>query len=156
MSNVVESPKKGSLTNRNANFPLNRLWFDDFFTSDFSSLFTSNFNEGITVPKVNIKENESSFDIDFAIPGLNKSDFQIDIDNNILSIATEFEKNTEQEEDAFKRREFGYSSFKRSFSLPENIDSKNIKANYVAGILNVYLPKKEKSKRKTVRSIKVS
>ena len=84
MSNLVSVPKKGSLVNSNSNqnFPTLSNWLDDIFNRDLiPSAFTSNFNTGITLPKVNIKETANDFAVEMAVPGLKKSDFQIDIDN---------------------------------------------------------------------------
>ena len=70
-------------------------------------------------PAVNIKENEDSFEILLAAPGLNKEDFSIEIDENILKISSEFKQNEEVKDEKFSRREFNFSSFKRAFTLPE-------------------------------------
>ena len=121
MSNLVSVPKKGSLVNSNSNqnFPTLSNWLDDIFNRDLiPSAFTSNFNTGITLPKVNIKETANDFAVEMAVPGLKKSDFQIDIDNQVLSISTETKEDNEHKEENYTRREFGYSSFKRTFTLP--------------------------------------
>jgi HSP20 family protein len=91
-----------------------------------------------------------------AVPGLKKSDFHIDIDNQVLSISTEMKEENEQKEDNYTRREFGYSSFKRIFTLPESVDDGKIDANYKDGILSILLPKKEEAKQKPARTIKIS
>lgn len=158
MSNLVSVPKNGSLTNRNSsqNIPTLSNWFDDFFNRDLPSVFSSNFNTGITLPKVNIKETADAFIVEMAVPGLKKSDFQIDIDNQVLSISTESNVEDKQEEENYTRREFGYSSFKRTFTLPESVDDEKINARYNEGILNIFLPKKEEAKQKPARNIKVS
>ncbi|MDX1783004.1 MAG: Hsp20/alpha crystallin family protein, partial [Aequorivita vladivostokensis] len=85
-----------------------------------------------------------------------KSDFQIDLENQLLSISTEVEEKSEEKEENYTRREFGYSSFKRSFTLPETVDEEKIKANYKEGILSIHLPKKEEAKQKPPRNIKIS
>jgi HSP20 family protein len=74
MSNLVNVPKNGSLTNTNSNvnFPTWSNWIDDIFNRDLPSVFTSNFNTGITLPKVNIKETADAFIVDMAVPGLKK------------------------------------------------------------------------------------
>ncbi|MBU2920205.1 Hsp20/alpha crystallin family protein [Winogradskyella psychrotolerans] len=158
MSNLVSVPKNGNLANRNSNqnFPTLSNWLDDIFNRDLPSVFTSNFNTGITLPKVNIKEIADAYIVDMAVPGLKKSDFQIDIDNQVLSISTEIKEESEQKEVNYTRREFGYSSFKRTFSLPETVDEDKIKASYTEGILSIHLPKKEEAKQKPVRTIKIS
>lgn len=158
MNNLVSVPKNGSLanTNSNSNFPTLSNWLDDIFNRDLPSVFTSNFNTGITLPKVNIKETADAFMVEMAVPGLKKSDFQIELDNQVLSISTEMKEENEQREENYTRREFGYSSFKRTFNLPESVNDEKIKANYEYGILNIFLPKKEEAKKKPSRSIKIS
>jgi HSP20 family protein len=158
MSNLVNVPKNGSLANTssNANFPTLSNWIEDVFNRDLPSVFTSNFNTGITLPKVNIKETADSFIVEMAVPGLKKSDFHLDLDNQVLSISTETKDEKEVKEENFTRREFGYSSFKRTFTLPESVNDEKIDANYKDGILSVLLPKKEEAKQKPARSIKVS
>ena len=158
MSNLVSVPKNGSLANSNSNQNLPTLsnWLDDIFNRDLPSVFTSNFNTGITLPRVNIKENADTFIVEMAVPGLKKSDFHIDIDNQVLSISTETKEENQQKEENYTRREFGYSSFKRTFTLPESVNDKKINASYNEGILSIYLPKKEEAKQKPARTIKIS
>ncbi|GAA3521631.1 Hsp20/alpha crystallin family protein [Aquimarina addita] len=158
MSNLVSVPKNGSLANSNSNqhFPTLSNWLDDIFNRDLPSVFNSNFNTGITLPKVNIKETADAFMVDMAVPGLKKSDFHIDIDNKILSISTETKEESEEKEENYTRREFGYASFKRTFTLPESVNDEKINASYNQGILSILLPKKEEAKQKPVRSIKIS
>lgn len=158
MSNLVSVPKNGNLVNSNLNqnFPTLSNWFDDIFNRDLPSVFTSNFNTGITLPKVNIKETADSFMVEMAVPGLKKSDFHIEIDNLLLSISTETKEESEQKEENYTRREFGYSSFKRTFTLPESVNDEKINASYNEGILSILLPKKEEAKQKPARNIEIS
>lgn len=158
MSNLINVPKSGSLanTNSNINFPTFSNWLDDVFNRDLPSVFTSNFNTGITLPKVNIIETAEAFIVEMAVPGLKKSDFHIDLDNQILSISTETKEENEHKDATYTRREFGYSSFKRTFTLPETVNDAKIDANYKDGILSILLPKKEEAKQKPARSIKIS
>jgi HSP20 family protein len=158
MSNLVNVPKSGSLsnTNSNLNFPTWSTWLDDIFNRDLPSVFTSNFNTGITLPKVNIKETADAFIVDMAVPGLKKSDFHIDLENQLLSISSEIKEEKELKDDNFTRREFGYSSFKRTFTLPETVNDDKINASYTDGILSILLPKKEEAKQKPARTIKIS
>ncbi|WP_299434716.1 Hsp20/alpha crystallin family protein [uncultured Maribacter sp.] len=158
MSNLVSVPKNGSLANSNSNqnFPTLSNWLDDIFNRDLPSVFSSNFNTGITLPKVNIKETADDFTVEMAVPGLKKSDFQIDIDNQVLSISTETKEENEHKEENYTRREFGYSSFKRTFTLPESVNDEKINASYNEGILSIFLPKKEEAKQKPARTIKIS
>jgi HSP20 family protein len=158
MGNLINVPKNGSLpnTNSNTNFPEWSNWLDDIFNRDLPSVFTSNFNPGISLPKVNIKETAETFIVEMAVPGLKKSDFQIDLDNQVLVISSEVKEENEHKEENYTRREFGYSSFKRTFTLPESVNNEKIDASYKDGILYVFLPKKEEAKQKTIRTIKIS
>lgn len=158
MSKLITVPKKGSLTNTNSNasFPIWSNWLDDVFNRELPSVFTSSFNTGISLPKVNIKETADSFMVEMAVPGLKKSDFCLDLDNQVLSISTEANEDNETKEENYTRREFGYSSFKRTFTLPESVNDEKIDANYKDGILSILLPKKDEAKQKAIRSIKVS
>jgi HSP20 family protein len=158
MSNLVNVPKNGSLSNNNsnANFPNWSNWIDDLFNRDLPSVFTSNFNTGMSLPKVNIKETADAYLVEMAVPGLKKSDFHIDIENQVLSISNETKEEKEVNEEYYTRKEFGYASFKRSFTLPESVDDDKINAKYHEGILTVHLPKKEEAKQKPARNIKIS
>lgn len=158
MSNLATLQKNGSLANSNTaqNFPsLSRL-FEDLSIGELPSLFTSNFNTGMSLPKVNIKEEADAFVVEMAVPGLKKSDFNLNLENNILSISAEIEENNEEKEEGYTRREFGYSSFKRTFTLPETVEDSKINAKYNEGILNIHLPKKEEAKQKPPRNIQIS
>ncbi len=158
MSTLVNVPKNGGLANRtsNANLSTWSNWLDDVFNRDLPSVFTSNFNTGISLPQVNIKETADAFVVEMAVPGLKKSDFHIDLDNQLLSISTELSEENEENDEHYTRREFGYASFKRSFSLPESVNEDEINANYSDGILSIHLPKKEEAKQRPARSIKIS
>ena len=90
-----------------------------------------------------------------AVPGLNKSDFHLDLDNEILSISLETKEESEEKDEKYTRREFGYSSFKRTFTLPETVNDEDINATYKDGILSILLPKREEAKNKPVRSIEI-
>ncbi|TJY36346.1 Hsp20/alpha crystallin family protein [Pontimicrobium aquaticum] len=158
MNNLVNVSKNGSLSNTNSNvsFPSWSNWLDDIFNRDLPSVFTSNFNTGMSLPKVNIKETADAYIVDMAVPGLKKSDFHLNLDNQALSISTELKEEKEHEEENYTRREFGYSSFKRTFTLPESVNEDKIDAKYKDGILSIYLPKKEEAKQKPARTIKIS
>jgi HSP20 family protein len=158
MSNLINVPKNGSLANTNSNtsFPTLSNWLDDIFNRDLPAVFASNFNTGMTLPKVNIKETADAFVVDMAVPGLQKSDFQVDLENEVLSISTHINEEDEQKEINYTRREFGYSSFKRTFTLPESVNEDKIDASYNNGILSILLPKKEEAKQKPPRTITIS
>lgn len=132
---------------------------DKFFDGGLMDWNNSNF-AGIdsTLPAVNVKENNSRYQIELAAPGLKKEDFKINFDNGRLTISSEKRtENEEKEGDRLTRREFSYQSFQRSFSIPENaIDTDKIKANYQDGILHITLPKREEAKPKPAKEIKIS
>lgn len=161
MSTLVTVPKQNggltqTTTNRASNFPGWSSWLDDFFSRDLPSVFTPNFNTGISLPMVNIRETPDAYFVEMAIPGLKKSDFEVSLDNHVLYISAIKEEEEKQDRENYTRREFGYSSFKRSFTLPETVDDGKIKANYKEGILSFHLPKKEEARQKPARVIRIS
>lgn len=133
---------------------------DPFFRSLFNlnRVFNGDFDDEFNlVPGINVKEREKEYDVQVAAPGFEKNDFEITVDNGILTISAEKEKKEDEEKEGFVRREFGYSSFSRSMSLPESVDEeKDINAQYKDGILKLTVPKKEESKPKSPRRVKVS
>ncbi len=129
---------------------------DEFFGKDMLSNFFDDYQTGICIPAVNIIEGKEDFRIEVAAPGLNKDDFTIDIKNNVLFISSEKSEQDENKEEKIMRREFSYSSFSRSFSLPNSVDTERISANHKDGILNIIIPKKEEAKEKPARKIKIS
>ena len=124
--------------------------FNEFFNDDYNLNF---FNRGISVPSVNSFENNDSYEIDFAVPGMNKDDFSIELDENILKVSSEKSNNIENEK--MRLNEFNYSSFQRTFKVPETVDQDKIKANYKNGILNIKLPKRKESISKPSRIISI-
>ncbi len=130
--------------------------FDDdtFFNLDFPRIGNGWVNK---VPAANVKENENEFVIDLAAPGMKKSDFHIDIENGALCISSEKEEESEEKSGDYTRREFSYSSFSRSFRLPDSVNEEKIKAKYENGVLIVSLPKKEEAKKLSAKKeIKIS
>ena len=95
-----------------------------------------------TVPAANIIEADDHFNIELAVPGKKKSDFTIELDEGVLTISSETETKSTEKDGSFTRKEFGYSSFKRSFNIPETVSADKISASYKEGILTVSLPKK--------------
>ncbi len=132
--------------------------FDDFLSPEvFGGLTLQGSGVG-NVPAVNIKETDKGFQIDFAAPGMNKKDFNIEVDDNVLTVSSEKEeKHEEKDKDGrYTRKEFSYTTFKRSFTLPENVNTDKIKANYNDGLLQIEVPKKEIKPHNPKRLIKVS
>ena len=109
-----------------------------------------------TVPPVNIKENGKEFHIELAIPGFNKSDFKINVEDDILTISAEKKEEKKEDNERFTKREFSYNSFSRSFTLPQTANGDKIDAKYVDGILQLSVPKKEVTKRLPKREVKIA
>jgi HSP20 family protein len=159
MHNLVTMPKNGSDLSKKKHvtgLPSLSSWIDDFFDTDLGTGLVSNFNTGMTLLAVNIKEDNENYILEVAAPGMRKEGFNLEIDNDMLSISVETKSDNEKTEDNYTRREFGYSSFKRTFTLPDTIQADKIKAKYEHGILNVHIPKHEEAKRKPLRRIEIS
>lgn len=111
-----------------------------------------------TIPAVNIKETETGFELELAAPGLKKDQFSIEVDQNLLTISSERKDENESKnaEGTYSRREFSYSAFKRSFTLPETVDSEKIEAQYEDGVLHIAIPKKEEALPKPKRLIEIA
>ncbi len=108
------------------------------------------------VPAVNIKENEKDYELELAVPGHKKDDFNIEVDKDVLTVSLEVKSEETEKTENYTRREFSLNSFKRAFTLPESIDSDKIDATYVDGILKFTLPKKEEALPKPKRMIELS
>ncbi|MDG1762764.1 MAG: Hsp20/alpha crystallin family protein [Flavobacteriaceae bacterium] len=125
---------------------------DDFINNDWNvkvpSLSTS-------MPAVNIKELDSQFEIELAVPGKRKDDFEIEVENGILSISSTEEEKQLNENGKFTRREFSYTSFRRSFTLPDSVDPTKIDASYKEGVLQVLLPKHKEAQPQPKKLIKI-
>ena len=131
---------------------------DDIFNREAFNWGNNFANSGNNLPAVNIKENAGNFLVEMAAPGMEKKDFKIELDGHTLSISSEKQNETEQtEEEIYKRKEFNYQSFSRTFHLPKNVvDSDKIKAQYENGILKLEIPKREEAKQKPSRLIDIS
>lgn len=123
--------------------PSLRSMMEDFWNTDFS--LERLLRSGDSLPAVNVKETDSHFDIEVAAPGFKKEDFKIDITKRMLTISAENKNEHTEDKDNYTRKEFSYSSFSRSFSLPETVNESDIKARYENGLLHLILQKSEKS-----------
>ena len=132
--------------------------FDRFFENDLFDWSNRHFSTtDTTLPSVNIKESTDEFEVELAAPGFVKSDFNIELNHDVLTISSEKKVDKETNEgQQFARREFSYQSFSRSFTLPNTVDSEKIKAKYENGILRVMIPKKEEAKPKPARQIAIA
>lgn len=141
-----------SLLRNERNIP---VLFDDFF-KPWNEWFDGRLmNKVLTVPAANITESKEDYTLALAIPGMKKEDFKIDVNGAMLTISSEKEESKEEKEDRFTRKEFNYSSFVRSFSLPEEVSKERIQASYSDGVLKLILPKKEEAKNGTHKNIVV-
>ena len=107
------------------------------------------------IPSVNIMEGEKEFKIEMAAPGLERKDFKVEVENDMLTISSVKEEEKKEEKKNFTRKEYAYNRFSRSFTLPENCMPEKILAKYDNGILHVTLPKKEVTLSKPAKEIKV-
>lgn len=121
------------------------------FDGDFPSIALS-----VSLPSVNVTEDDKQFKLELAAPGLEIKDFKVEVDNGVLCICSEKEEEKKEEKKNYTRREYSYKGFSRNFTLPENCLADKIDAKYENGILNITLPKKEVTVTKAAKEIKVS
>jgi HSP20 family protein len=137
-----------TITRRTFSPLLSNIFDDDFFPT-----FNARAN---SMPAVNIRENEKNFLLELAVPGMDKKDLKIDISEDVLTISSETRNESEENQDGYRRKEFSYSSFCRSFYIPDNVSKEKIGAEYKDGILTIELPKMEEDKSKVSRQVKIS
>lgn len=129
---------------------LDRNLFDlegDFLTSRL----------GFNVPAANITETPKEFKLDLAVPGLERKDFSVEVDDNhVLTVTAEKEEEKKEKKDGYSRKEYAFNSFSRSFGLPDNIREGDIDASYANGVLTVAIPKAKETPVKQVRKVEVS
>lgn len=109
----------------------------------------------VSMPAVNIKEDDHSFILDVAAPGMEKKDFKLELNHNVLIISAEKAEENEEKKKKFSRREFNYTSFKRSFTLPGTVKQEGITASYEKGVLTITIPKKDELVEKTPKQIAI-
>jgi len=138
-----------TLVKKRSEFPV----FGDVMTNLFEDRFFEPIKRSLVMnsPSVNIFENETAFTIQIAVPGFKKEDFNIDLNNNRLTVSAEVESDKEESKPNFTLREFNYSTFSRSFNLPKSAEQNNISATYTDGILEILLGKKEEEKLLTTK-----
>ncbi len=130
-------------------------WMEKFFNAPIDEFF--NLGKVMNVPAVNVSETEKEFRLVFAAPGMDKKDFKVEAFEDLLTISAEKEKEEKEEKNGrFNRREYNYSSWTRSFTLPENCDLSKIDANYINGELKILIPKKEVKEVKKMKNIAVN
>ena len=131
--------------------PITGLW-SNILDQDFFGM-PSYEHAAHTLPKVNVMEDDNGYKIELAVPGFEKNDFNIEIDDDVLSISLDKEIDTKTT--TYNKREFNFGSFKRAFNLPESANSGKISAEYRSGILMIEIPKKDEAKPVPSRIIKV-
>ena len=145
-----KDPSKG-LERRNLLMPSMENFFNDFFNNDLLSREFAGY-----VPSVNITENDKSYSIEVSAPGFEKKDFNVRVEDGVLTISGEHKTEKNEKDKNFVRREFNYGSFTRSFNLIDSVDEEKIDAKYENGIVKLELPKNEKTKAKNVKQIEIS
>lgn len=133
-------------------FPTFDRVFDDIFNNDISNMF----DKLSTVPAVNIKERDKDYVIELAAPGMKKEDFEIELDNNILTVSSKKKEEKVEEKSNYTKREFNYCGFQRMFTLPETANIEDIKAEYKDGILVLLIAKKPEAQIQPKRKIDIN
>lgn len=134
-------------------------WLPNLLEDIFDDRLAENgMNTMKSLPAVNIEEKEDKYNLELAAPGKIKEDFNIELDNDLLTISSEIkeEHKSEDKQRNFTRREFSFESFKRSFTLPDTVDTSKVKAGYENGVLSIDLPKREEAKKQPKRMIDIS
>lgn len=117
--------------------------FDEFFNEFSARDFGGNY---AGFPPVNIHETANAYHLELSVPGRSREDFKVNVENGLLTVSFEKKEESKSEDVKTVRREFSYRSFKRSFTLDENIDAENIQAKYENGLLKLLVPRKEQAK----------
>jgi HSP20 family protein len=126
---------------------------DNALLPGFSDVFDSIFNDSFfidrmvtRVPAVNISESENNYHVELAAPGLKKEDFKLNLERNVLTISVEQSSDQQRTDRNYSKREYSYSSFVRSFTLPDSADHSGIDASYTDGVLKIDIAKREEAK----------
>ena len=126
-------------------------WFDtsDIFDDDF-------FENGKSLPPMNVKESENTFDIELAIPGFSKDEIEVSLENDVLHVSAEKEEETVEEDKGYTRKEFSYNSFERKIKVPNTVNQeKEVKATYNNGLLSLQLTKEETAIEQPKKKIEI-
>lgn len=129
-------------------------WMEKFFNAPLDEFFTM--GKVMNVPAVNVSETDKEFRLLIAAPGMDKKDFKVEAMDDLLTIRAEKEKEEKEDNARFNRREYNYSSWSRSFTLPENCDASKIDAAYVNGELKIMIPKIEVAVPRKIKNISVN
>ncbi len=145
MSLIKFNPRRVPMV-RNGFF--NLLDTDDFFNAPV-------WKGDLEEPAMNVKETKTGFEVELAAPGYDKKDFEVSVNEGCLTVSAEKSSSVEEKEEEYTRKEFNYSSFNKSISLPENVEDGKVKATYKDGILKLDILKKKESKQKVKKVIEV-
>ena len=117
--------------------------FGDLFSSQDTDVNTENAS---WMPTVDISETETGYEIHAELPGVKENDVNVSVTDNLLTIKGEKQAEEKTDEKSVHRVERRYGSFQRSFTLPRQVDTSEIKAGYKDGILTLTIPKAEEAK----------
>ena len=134
-------------------YPTFSSMLDDFFSQSFADMNLPSTKH--RAPAVNVKETDKAYGLEVALPGVKKDQVNLALDHNVLTISSEVKSEKEDKQDGYSRREFGYHSFSRSFTLPETVDQEKIDAKFEDGVLHVSLPKLSEKALNKARSISI-
>lgn len=131
---------------------------NDMFTRDLWNWgLENNSTTNTTIPAINVKETNDSFEVEVAAPGMDKKDFKVELDGNMLSVSSEKKNEWQNENEKYTQKEFSYQSFQRTFQLPKDVvDADKIQAKYENGLLHLTIPKKEQAKQRPPRTIEIA
>ena len=142
-----QNPKAKRFFETDAMFPGFGSAFDNFLKMDY--------NFGETMPSVNVTENEQEYQMEYLVPGFKKDEIKVALEQNVLTIKAQKKTETTEEQKRYTRKEFSFSTFKRSFTLPVNIDAEKMVAKHDHGILNITIPKKMEEKKSGLKEIEI-
>jgi HSP20 family protein len=130
--------------------------FTDFFNDGFFDNELMNLPLTRWVPNANIRENSGEYIIELAAPGMEKDEFKVEAQEDLIVIEGKHDEEAEERDEAYHRKEFKTTSFKRSFRLPQSVIADKVDAKYAHGILKLTLPKREEAKSIGKKLIKIS
>jgi HSP20 family protein len=142
-----QNPKAKRFFETDAMFPGFGSAFDNFLKMDY--------NYGESAPSVNVTENEQEYHLEYLVPGFKKEEIKVALEQNVLTVKAEKKTESRDEQKRYTRKEFSFSTFKRSFTLPENIDIEKMVAKHEHGILSITIPKKVEEKYTSVKEIDI-
>ncbi|BCS86052.1 MULTISPECIES: Hsp20/alpha crystallin family protein [Prevotella] len=134
----------------------NNNWLDNAFNDFFDDSAMKRMNS--TAPAVNVKEDETAYTMEVAVPGIKKDFCRVDINNDgdlNIAIENKMEHKEENKKERYLRREFSYTNYQQTYSLPDNVNKEGISAKVTDGVLTIQLPKIEKVEQKVQRKIEV-